>query len=103
MTAGAQDYVSEVLYPDDLIPVEDIEGKFDYCFSLFELFIKISIMSRQFQDHQLQQQLQQQQLQQQCTMKTKMIKVILTGFQGQTFKVLLSHWNPHLRQWIYSN
>ena len=26
---GAQDYASEVLYPDDLIPVEDIEGKND--------------------------------------------------------------------------
>ena len=26
--AGGQDYVSEVLYPDDLIPVEDLEGKF---------------------------------------------------------------------------
>ena len=32
MTAGAQDYVSEVLYPDDLIPVEDLEGKIDYFF-----------------------------------------------------------------------
>ena len=27
-TAGAQDYASEVLYPDDLIPAEDREGKF---------------------------------------------------------------------------
>ena len=26
---GAQDYASEVLYPDDLIPVEDVEGKND--------------------------------------------------------------------------
>ena len=26
-STGAQDYASEVLYPDDLIPVEDIEGK----------------------------------------------------------------------------
>ena len=34
ITAGAQDYASEVLYPDDLIPVEDIEGKFD-CIILF--------------------------------------------------------------------
>lgn len=25
--AGGQDYVSEVLYPDDLIPVEDLEGE----------------------------------------------------------------------------
>ena len=35
MAADAQDYVSEVLYPDDLIPVEDIEGKFGYFFSIF--------------------------------------------------------------------
>ena len=35
MTARAQDYVSEVIYPDDLIPVEDIEGKFDYYFFYF--------------------------------------------------------------------
>ena len=28
--AGGQDYVSEVIYPDDLIPVEDIEGKIDF-------------------------------------------------------------------------
>ena len=33
MAARAQDYVSEVIYPDDLIPVEDLEGKHDY-FSL---------------------------------------------------------------------
>ena len=30
MTAVAQDYVSEVLYPDDLIPVEDLDGKFPF-------------------------------------------------------------------------
>ena len=37
LTAGAQDYASEVLYPDDLIPVEDLEGKFpfSYLFSDF--------------------------------------------------------------------
>ena len=28
--AGGQDYVSEVIYPDDLIPVEDLEGKLDF-------------------------------------------------------------------------
>ena len=30
LTAGAQDYASEVLYPDDLIPIEDLEGKIDF-------------------------------------------------------------------------
>ena len=30
LSAGAQDYVSEVLYPDDLIPVEDLDGKFQF-------------------------------------------------------------------------
>ena len=29
LTAGAQDYASEVLYPDDLIPIEDLEGNFN--------------------------------------------------------------------------
>ena len=28
--AAGQDYVSEIIYPDDLIPVEDREGKLDY-------------------------------------------------------------------------
>ena len=28
MSARAEDYVSEVIYPDDLIPIEDLEGKF---------------------------------------------------------------------------
>ena len=27
---AGQDYVSEVIYPDDLIPVEDREGKLDF-------------------------------------------------------------------------
>ena len=39
LTAGAQDYASEVLYPDDLIPIEDLEGKIDFSdkieFSIF--------------------------------------------------------------------
>ena len=80
MTAGAQDYVSEVLYPDDLIPVEDIEGKFDYDFSTFELLIKISLMLHQFKHHQ-----QQQQLQQQWTIKMKMNKVIFNKFSRSNF------------------
>ena len=79
MTARADDYVSEVIYPDDLIPVEDLEGKFDYYCSIFELIIKMSLMPRQFQHHQ------QQQQQQQWTMTLKM-KVILTSFKGQTFQ-----------------
>ena len=29
LTAGAQDYASEVLDPDDLIPIEDLEGNFN--------------------------------------------------------------------------
>ena len=28
--AAGQDYVSEIIYPDDLIPVEDSEGNLDY-------------------------------------------------------------------------
>ena len=28
--AAGEDYASEVIYPDDLIPVEDLEGKLDH-------------------------------------------------------------------------
>ena len=39
-TTGAQDYASEVLYPDDLIPAEDREGKFrSFLFIYFYLVI----------------------------------------------------------------
>ena len=39
IATGAEDYASEILYPDDLIPIEDLEGKFQVSifFSNFEL------------------------------------------------------------------
>ena len=37
LSAGAQDYVSEVLYPDDLIPVEDLDGKFQFSHNFSKL------------------------------------------------------------------
>ena len=42
LTARAQDYASEVLYPDDLIPVEDLEGTF-----LVEIFNFLTFNSDQ--------------------------------------------------------
>ena len=39
VTAGAQDYASEVLYPDDLIPVEDLEGELPIFKFFFPLFL----------------------------------------------------------------
>ena len=41
MTAGAQDYASEVLYPDDLIPVEDLDGKINLQIKLIFLILNL--------------------------------------------------------------
>ena len=45
MTVVAQDYMSEVLYPDDLIPVEDLEGKNDYFLLFSNLFLDVQVPS----------------------------------------------------------
>ena len=38
MTACAQDYASEILYPDDLIPIEDLEGELLFSIYSFNYF-----------------------------------------------------------------
>ena len=63
LTAGAQDYASEVLYPDDLIPIEDLEGKTTFQIKFnFHIFIQIKSPPRQYQFHQPQLLQQQQRL-----------------------------------------
>ena len=72
ITAGAQDYASEVLYPDDLIPVEDLEGKFVFYIFLFEIWIKINLSSHRCQ--------RRQQQQQQPPMMTKEVNQVTRDF-----------------------
>ena len=74
MTAGAQDYASEVLYPDDLIPIEDLEGELLFSiysfYYFFWLLIKINPLQRQCPSRPQQRLQLQQQL---MTRKTRQV------------------------------
>ena len=102
MTACAQDYASEILYPDDLIPIEDLEGELlfsIYSFYYFFLtFIKIKPSPRLYLSRP-QQQLQLQQQQQKMTRKTHQVKYIFV----EPILIWFSEiWNPDLCRRLYS-
>ena len=51
--AAGQDYASEVLYPDDLIPVEDREGTLNFYFAFLTFLQMIPVDRSLYQQQQL--------------------------------------------------
>ena len=80
--AAGQDYASEVLYPDDLIPVEDREGTLNFYFA-FLTFLKMIPV-----DWSLYQQQQLRRLQLQFWIRQMFKKVMSISFR-QWLKIYL--------------